>query len=435
MNYQLFQNIVRFVLLFLVLSITKSMAADSSCSTTVPYSWSFTKTGDSVASVNVVNDGPTGTTVTGSDNFSGSFTIERNFTSPGGDWILVPGEVIPNTTNFTCTGTFDGLYANETLSMSLQGIGFPTHVNAVAGVTCLDVPAFSSVSHTSGPSSGGLTNQTRVSTSSVSDGQGINISGNVDADTLFGAGLPIIQEVSVFAQVYVSGSIDTQNKNIKYYKPDSTTCSDSNPDNDTCCTASCIDTDTDVKHCGACNNDCADKNGSYCNGQVKEERNYNICSGGNCEYTVISSLDCNSLDVHSSPGTPGKDYSCTGSPGSATCSYVTAITLTSFTVTTLQNEILIEWKTDMELDNAGFNIWRSEEVDGEYIKINDSLIQAEGSDYQYSFADNAVVKGKTYYYKLEDIDLNGVATLHGPVSARMSNNSFLPILQFLLRDR
>jgi hypothetical protein len=25
---------------------------------------------------------------------------------------------------------------------------------------------------------------------------------------------------------------------------------------------------------------------------------------------------------------------------------------------------------------------------------------------------------KTYYYKLEDIDLNGTSTMHGPVSAR-----------------
>ncbi len=114
---------------------------------------------------------------------------------------------------------------------------------------------------------------------------------------------------------------------------------------------------------------------------------------------------------------------------------VTLVTLTDFTATKLNGAIFIEWETDMELDNAGFNIWRSEAEQGEYVKINDSLIQAEGSDYQYSFTDDAVVKGNTYYYKLEDLDLNGTATFHGPVSTKRSHKGLLPAIQFLLRDR
>jgi hypothetical protein len=48
------------------------------------------------------------------------------------------------------------------------------------------------------------------------------------------------------------------------------------------------------------------------------------------------------------------------------------------------------------------------------------LIQAEGSPTQgatYQFVDESGQNRKTYYYKLEDIDLNGTSTMHGPVSA------------------
>ena len=49
-----------------------------------------------------------------------------------------------------------------------------------------------------------------------------------------------------------------------------------------------------------------------------------------------------------------------------------------------------------------------------------SLIPAQGSSTQgasYEFVDTDVKNRKTYYYKLEDIDLNGTSTMHGPVSA------------------
>ena len=80
----------------------------------------------------------------------------------------------------------------------------------------------------------------------------------------------------------------------------------------------------------------------------------------------------------------------------------------------------MQWTTESEIDNAGFNLYRSESADGEYIKINDSLIPAQGSSTQgasYEFIDTDVKNRKTYYYKLEDIDLNGVSTFHGPESA------------------
>ena len=82
--------------------------------------------------------------------------------------------------------------------------------------------------------------------------------------------------------------------------------------------------------------------------------------------------------------------------------------------------VIILWNTEAEIDNAGFNIYRSTAEDGEYEKINDALISAQGSPTQgasYTFIDSGLRNGKTYYYKLEDIDNNGISTFHGAVKA------------------
>jgi len=98
----------------------------------------------------------------------------------------------------------------------------------------------------------------------------------------------------------------------------------------------------------------------------------------------------------------------------------TLINLASFTAAPKAGRIVFAWSTESEIDNAGFNLYRSESENGNYIKINTSLIPAKGSPTQgasYEFIDTDVKNRKTYYYKLEDIDLNGTSTMHGPVSA------------------
>ena len=101
-------------------------------------------------------------------------------------------------------------------------------------------------------------------------------------------------------------------------------------------------------------------------------------------------------------------------------SEATIIKLSSFTATPKAGKVILEWSTDSEIDNAGFNIYRAESENGNYAKINSSIITAKGSATQgasYEFTDNNVLNRKTYYYKLEDIDLNGKSTMHGPVNA------------------
>lgn len=129
---------------------------------------------------------------------------------------------------------------------------------------------------------------------------------------------------------------------------------------------------------------------------------------------------------------PLKDYSVTLTTGENniysndlkrfvfTTTETTLIILSSFTVTPFNREVMVEWTTESEIDATGFNLYRAESEDGQYVKINPSLISAEGSSTSgatYQYVDNGVKNRTTYYYKLEDIDTNGTGTMHGPVSA------------------
>ena len=92
----------------------------------------------------------------------------------------------------------------------------------------------------------------------------------------------------------------------------------------------------------------------------------------------------------------------------------------SFTATPFRKAVVIEWVTASEIDNAGFNVYRAESENGQYIKINDELIAAQGSSTEgtaYEFVDEGLKNRKTYYYQLEDVDIYGESTFHGPIKA------------------
>jgi len=124
-------------------------------------------------------------------------------------------------------------------------------------------------------------------------------------------------------------------------------------------------------------------------------------------------MDLTSKGV-TSIGALGGSYFQAGSGGA------TVIELSSFNATAKAGKVLLQWTTEAEINNAGFNLYRSSSADGEYTKLNDSLIPAQGLSTQgasYEFVDKDVKNRKTYYYKLEDVDLNGTSTMHGPMSA------------------
>jgi len=88
--------------------------------------------------------------------------------------------------------------------------------------------------------------------------------------------------------------------------------------------------------------------------------------------------------------------------------YPLLVELSSFTATASDGKVTLYWRTEVELDNAGFSIYRSEEKDGNYTKIG-FVHATEDSEMtnDYQFMDSGVEAGKNYFYYLEDIDLAG----------------------------
>lgn len=81
--------------------------------------------------------------------------------------------------------------------------------------------------------------------------------------------------------------------------------------------------------------------------------------------------------------------------------------------------VVLTWTTASEQDTYGFNIYRSTSETGSYTKVNEDIIAGHGTTsepHSYAFADYDVQTGTTYYYKIEDVDIDGSTTLHGPVS-------------------
>ncbi|HKQ07545.1 MAG TPA: C25 family cysteine peptidase [Blastocatellia bacterium] len=121
----------------------------------------------------------------------------------------------------------------------------------------------------------------------------------------------------------------------------------------------------------------------------------------------------------------------TGSPANNTSEFAADFTATSPTAVRLESfkaladdsgKVYLEWRTGYEADNLGFNLYR--EVRGQRARINPSLIAGSaliaGQDTVlaagdvYSWVDARGAAETAAMYWLEDIDLSGGATLHGP---------------------
>lgn len=89
----------------------------------------------------------------------------------------------------------------------------------------------------------------------------------------------------------------------------------------------------------------------------------------------------------------------------------------------------VKWSTASEVSNLGFNVYR--EAGGKREKITNSPIAGTALRSQitlnatgegYSWRDNAPVSGAVYY--LEDIDMKGTRTMHGPVAPRLDFSGY-----------
>jgi hypothetical protein len=99
-----------------------------------------------------------------------------------------------------------------------------------------------------------------------------------------------------------------------------------------------------------------------------------------------------------------------------------AVSLENFKATPYNGKVDISWTTVLESNHVGFNLYRSSSLNGnDFQQVNNEIIrnlknagQARGN---YRFIDEDVTNDQFYYYFLEDLEVGGKRTLHGPVFA------------------
>jgi uncharacterized repeat protein (TIGR01451 family) len=108
----------------------------------------------------------------------------------------------------------------------------------------------------------------------------------------------------------------------------------------------------------------------------------------------------------------------------------TSVLLISFTASSWPGTILVEWETITDVVGLqGFNLFRSESLDGLRTQLNQELIDPKphGIDpfVLYQYHDRQVTPGQTYFYWLEIVMGAGVIT-HGPSTAMATYSIFFP---------
>jgi hypothetical protein len=94
------------------------------------------------------------------------------------------------------------------------------------------------------------------------------------------------------------------------------------------------------------------------------------------------------------------------------------VELASFDGRARDGRAVLSWTTASEHNHAGFNLYRETAgaSDEGRVKVNDALIVGRSP---YRYVDASVEAGASYNYYLEDVDVNGRGTLHGPARVDM----------------
>jgi hypothetical protein len=162
----------------------------------------------------------------------------------------------------------------------------------------------------------------------------------------------------------------------------------------------------------------------------------------NYEYTLsLSQFIPTSGSCPSTPSGTGSRYFYTAEETTnVACLYgqitaPSAITLASFDAAANGNAIQVTWDTASEIDNTGFNLYRDTSPAGLGIKLNSELIPSQAPNsptgFSYSYTDAAdLVPGTTYYYWLEDVNLEGNAVVHEPVSITYASPTAVSLAHF-----
>lgn len=142
-------------------------------------------------------------------------------------------------------------------------------------------------------------------------------------------------------------------------------------------------------------------NDSYKNSQISELKKITFSENGEVIYFHLSDLS----EVSENTANVKRfifSNSALGEP--------LPVELSSFSAVQVGSSILLEWRTETEINNFGFDVERASDLNGSMQQWN-KIVFVEGngncnSPRNYSFTDNPVV-GSKYYYRLKQIDSDG----------------------------
>jgi autotransporter-associated beta strand protein len=113
---------------------------------------------------------------------------------------------------------------------------------------------------------------------------------------------------------------------------------------------------------------------------------------------------------------------------------VTVVRMEGFNALSFNNGNLVKWQTGYEVDNLGFNVYRMS--GGKLVRITPSIVAGSAllagrtaltAGLSYTWWDAKGLHDSQYY--VEDIDLNGTRTMHGPITPEFGGNMESPSKQ------
>jgi len=101
----------------------------------------------------------------------------------------------------------------------------------------------------------------------------------------------------------------------------------------------------------------------------------------------------------------------------------TPVEMSSFFATAMGGAVMLQWETQSETSNLGFNVYRATEEGGIFTQINTRMIPGAGSSasaHRYRYVDETAEAGGVYYYQIVDIAADGMMQWHGPVMVEVA---------------
>lgn len=80
-------------------------------------------------------------------------------------------------------------------------------------------------------------------------------------------------------------------------------------------------------------------------------------------------------------------------------------------------QVVVKWETASEINTLGFNLLRLDPLTGEYKQVNPGLLPSMLKPHRggkYTFKDTGALPGKTYTYKLMEVEVSGNELSYGP---------------------